>query len=174
MAKKKTPDGEKVEVALPFKLDDEQKARKAEGAGSLNKTLEAAQEAKKSEMVKHNGKIKDLQKKLSAQLKMINEGIERRVVSCTRVKNFEKNMVEYWFEGEMLEEIEMKPGDRQLDLKEEKTKATKKEKWQSMAPRFKSKGYSDDEEASSTAEQIAQVHSIESSRKGASSAVDPK
>src|SRR5262245_8784817 len=120
MAKKKTPDGEKCERTLPFKLSDEEKARKAEIAANLNKKLEAANEAKKVEMAKHNGTIKDLTKKISDALRTINEGVERRAVTCVEVKNYDKNRVEWWFEGLALEDREMRPEDRQQSLNEQK------------------------------------------------------
>lgn len=164
MSKAKNPDGEKCERTLPFKLNDEDKARKGELAATLNKQLEAAQDRKKSEMAIHNEKISGLTKKVSAQLKMINEGIERKAVTCVAVKNFEQNKIEYWFEGMVLESIPMKAEDRQLDLKPKKGAA---KKWQKSST--KQAMFPDAEE-----NPIAQVHKLETSRRGASSAVDPK
>ncbi len=171
--KKKNPEGEKCERKLPFKLNDEDKARKAELAAQLNKQLEAAEAAKKADMAKHNEKIKKLRADVSTQLKMINEGIERREVTCTEVKNFEANKVEWYFEGEVLESREMKPEDRQLALddKAKKKDAKKPEKWQRMAPKHRRKTDPNEETQD---EQIAQVHKLETSKKGASSAVDPR
>ncbi len=178
MAKKKTPEGEKCERALPFKLNDEDKARKGEVAAQLNKQLEAAQDAKKKDAAKHNEKIGDLTKKVSAQLKMISEGVERRPVECTMVKNFESNKIEFWYEQEILEERDMTPADRQLDLTEKEKKAAKKtEKWQKMAPKHKAKGYKEDDETDPEvvkSAEIASIHRLETSKKGASSSVDPK
>lgn len=173
MAKKKTPDGERCERSLPFKLNDEDKARKGELAAKLNKQLELAQEAKKAEMQKHNAKITDLVKKVSSQLKMINEGIERKAVTCTAVKNFEANKIEFYYEGEIMEAIEMKPGDRQLVLDEKAKKEAKKpNKWQRMVP--KKPLHKDADEEPTREDEIASVHKLETSRKGASSSVDPK
>lgn len=173
--KTKTPAGEKCERTLPFKLGDEEKARKGEIAAGLNKKLEEAVEAKNVDMKKHGAKIKDLTSKVSAQLKMINEGVERRVVQCTAVKNYEGDVIEYWFEGQIMETVKMKDSDRQLNLNEkvskektEKAIAKGKEKWQRMAPKKPMPNGEDKDE------QIAQVHKLETSRKGASSAVDPK
>lgn len=174
MAKKgKTPAGEKCERTLPFKLNDEDKARKGEDASKYNKQLEAAVEAKKFEMSKHNAKITELTKKVSSELKKINEGIERRPVTCVAVKNFEKDVIEYWFEGEVLETTPMKPDDRQMKLVDEKAppvpKGVKREKWQTMAPKYKPGTGEETQE-----EQIASIHKLETSKKGASSMVDPK
>ena len=169
MAKKKTPDGEKCERTLPFKLNDEDKARKGEEASKFNKQLEAAVAAKKAEMSKHNAKITDLTKKVSAELKKINEGVERRPVTCTAVKNFEKDVVEFWYEGIVLETIPMTAADRQLTLTPEEKKKTR-DKWQTLAPKYKAKT----EEEETQSEQIASIHKLETSRKGASSSVDPK
>ncbi len=177
MAKKsKTPDGEKCERTLPFKLNDEDKARKGEEASKYNKQLEGAMEAKKFEMSKHNAKIAELTKKVSAELKKINEGIERRAVTCTAVKNFEKDVIEYWFEGMVLETTPMKPDDRQMKMATDaKTDAKKSPaKWQKLAPKHRAKGYKDDDDQDTKDADIATVHKLETSRKGASSAVDPK
>ncbi len=175
MAKKgKTPEGEKCERSLPFRLNDEDKARKGELASELNKSLEAATERKRAELKIHNGKIADLTKKVSAQLKMINEGVERKTVTCTAVKNFEGNCIEFWFEGQPQESIPMKPEDRQLKLseKEKKAKVDKQsEKWQKLAPRYKPKNEAADDDKD---REIAQVHQLETSRKSATSSVDPK
>lgn len=170
--KQKTPDGEKCERTLPFKLNDEDKARKGEIAAGLNKKLEEATDAKKVEMAKHNAKIKDLTTKISAQLKMINEGVERRAVQCVAVKNYEKDQIEYWFEGEILETVKMKEADRQLNLNEKPKKG--QEKWQKLAPKHPRKGDPPLTEAEEKSAEIASVHKLETSRKGASSSVDPK
>jgi hypothetical protein len=176
MAKTKTPDGEKCERSLPFKLDDDLKARRGETAGALNKKLDEATEKKKNEMAKHNEGIKKLTAQIGALLKAINEGVERRNVTCTAVKNFESNKIEFWFEGIILEEVEMKPGDRQLDLKDKSMKpaALKNERWQKMGPKYKPKTIVEENEEDAKREEIASVHKMETSRKGASSAVDPK
>ena len=176
MTTKKTPDGERVERSLPFKLDDELKARRGETAAGLSKKLDEAVEKKKTEMAKHNEGIKKFTTQISALLKCINEGVERRAVSCTAVKNFESNKIEFWYEGIILEEIEMKPGDRQLDLKEKSNKpaALKQERWQRMAPKYPAKTIVEESEEDAKKADIASVHKLETSKKGASSAVDPK
>lgn len=167
MKDKKTPDGERLERTLPFKLNDEDKARKGELAATLNKQLEVAIEAKKAEVSKHNAKITHLTKQVSAQLKMINEGIERKAVTCTMVKNFESNKLEYWFEGIILEETEMKPDDRQLALKPDEKKA--KKKFQKTSAQDQMFPNAETREA-----EIASVHRMETSKRGANSAVDPR
>lgn len=173
MAKKKTPDGEKCERSLPFRLNDVDKARKGEVCGQLNKTLEAAYEAKAIEMKKHNAKIKGLEDNISKHLSMINEGIERRPVTCSMVKNFDDNKIEFWFEGEILESRDMTPADRQLVLDAKAKKdGKKKEKWQTHAPKFVKGAPIESQDLED--EEIKQVHKLETSRKGASSMVDPK
>jgi hypothetical protein len=175
MAKKKTPEGERCERTLPFKLNDEDLARKGELAAKLNNQLDAAEANKKRDLATHNEKIKILTEKRDKQLAMIDEGVERRPVTCTAVKNFAANIIEFWFEGQVMESIEMKPEDRQLTLAEkaakEKGNEKPKERWQKMAPKYpaKNQAVEDDKDA-----EIASVHKLETSKKGANSMVDPK
>lgn len=163
-------EGTKVKRALPFKLTDQEKARKAEAAAELNEQLEAAVKAKKEEVAKHTEKISSLTKRISGHLHAISTGEERREVQCLEVKNFEKDQVEYSFKGEVLETRPMTADDRQLDLKTQKGKKEAKEipKYQRLAPRYTPKKQDDGDE------DIAQVHKLETSRKTASSAVDTK
>lgn len=160
----------KVKRALPFKLTDEEKARKGEAAANLNEQLEVAVAAKKVEVDKHSLKIKDLTKKISNTLHAISTGEERREVQCTEIKNFEKNLVEYVFKGQTLESREMTADDRQLVLADKPEKKGPKAKWQSMAPKYDPKKTAEEEES----QEIAQVHKLETSRKTASSSVDTK
>jgi hypothetical protein len=173
MAKDKTPKGEKRQRTIPFKLNDEQKARKGEEAAKLAAKIDEAVDLKKAEMSKHNVKIKEMTKKLSDFLKAINEGVERKPVTCTEVKNFNDDVVEYWFEGEVRETRKMTPEDRQTEMKIAKKT---EEKWQKLAPKNRKRGdpLTTGEEAATEEQEIAQVHKLETSRKGASSAVDNK
>lgn len=158
MAKKS--DGEKIKRALPFTLTDAEKARKGELAATLNKKLEAAQEAKKTEVAKHSAGIKELQNKISTTLAYINDGVERREVLCLEVKNFQDSVVEYKFEGKVLENRPMTDADRQVEMKVVKP-AVKSMRDVTKRARLP---YKDDED--SREEEIAQVHRIETSRKG--------
>lgn len=171
MSKKKNPDGERCKRALPFKLSDREKAEKGELAAKLNKQLEQAMDLRKREMAKHNERVKDLTSKISRILTAIDDGVERREVSCVEHKNFEKNLVEYYFEGIVLESREMKPEDRQLDLAEKKA-SKKAPRWQKLAPKYNPKEEKTEDEKRD--EEIASVHKLETSKSGASSMVDPR
>lgn len=171
MKKATTPEGTKLKRMLPFKLSDEEKARKGEIAAQLNKQHEEAVTQKKVAVAKHNERINDLSKRISVQLMMINEGVERREVQCTEVKNYESNEIQWWFNNEKMDSREMTTEERQMELTPVKKKSeTSKEarpKWAKLAPKYKSKAEREDEE-------IASVHKLETSRRGASSMVDPK
>jgi hypothetical protein len=170
MAKSKTPDGERVEVSLPFKLDDELKARRGETAAMLNKNLDEAVDKKKRDMAKHNEGIKKLTTQIGILLTSINQGVEHRRVSCVEVKNFEKNVIEWWFEGLVMDTRPMKSDDRQLKLQDKDDKKKKGEpRWQTLAPKFPERSTEEDKDI-----EIAKVHRLETSKKGASSSVDPK
>jgi hypothetical protein len=175
-AKKKTPEGEKCERTLPFKLNDEDKARHGETAADLNKRLEDAKAAKKAEAAVHNENIKGLGAKLSHFLKMISEGIEQKVVTATEVKNFELNRVEFWFEGEILETREMTTADRQLDLKGTKTKKGFQKTGKVEEPK-EEEFVSPDRQADMTAEkkkklEVAEIIRSESNKRTKRSAAD--
>lgn len=161
---KKTPAGEKVKRQLPFKLSDEEKARKGEEAAKINAKADKAMLLKKSDMDMHNKMIKSLVVKRDVLLKSINEGIEHREVNCVEVKNYDDNKIEYWYEGEVLDSRDMRPEDRQQTLTEPKAK--KPNRWQKRHP-------VSSEEAREQ-EEIAQVHKLETSKRGAQSMVDPK
>lgn len=166
----KTPDGIKMKRKLPFKLGDEEKARKGEIAAQYAKMLEEAEVKKKSAMAIHNEKIKELKLKRDEHLTMINLGVEQREVNCTEVKNFESNQIEWWYGDQVIDSREMKAEDRQQTL-EEGSKEKKPRNWQKLSTKRPKDGpmmpLAEENE-------IAQVHKLETSRKGASSAVDPK
>jgi len=173
MAKK--IEGEKIKRALPFKLSDEEKARKGEAAARLNEKLAEAVDKKKTEVAKHTAGIKELQTKISNHLTAISAGVERREVTCIEHKNFEKNVVEFIYEGEVLETRPMTDADRQIQMntkaaaKVKKAAATVKD----IVNRNKRirLPYKDD---TLEEEPIAEVHRLETSRKTATTAVDPK
>lgn len=171
MAKKtKNPEGEKIKRAVPFKLTDAEIARKAEAASALNEQLELAVEAKKNELSKHSAKIKDFSTKIQRHLKCISSGEERREVMCVEHKNYDKDIVEYFFDGEIRDTRPMTAEDRQQSMKVDVKTAKKGSKeipmWQRKAPKYTPKKVADEDE------EIAQVHQLETSRKGASSALD--
>lgn len=169
MAKKQAPVGEKIKRALPFKLNDEQKARKGEQAALLSKKLAEVVEKKKEEVAKFTASIKNLQNQIHDRLRCIEEGIERREVECTEVKNFNENQVEYHFEGKVLETRPMTEVDRQTEMKlVKKPTAVKSIKDVTKRARLP---YKDDETEENP---IAAVHKLETSRKTATTAVDPK
>lgn len=171
MAKKKitTPEGTKIKRALPFKLTAEEKAEKGELAAKMDKQIEAALEVKKAEVKTHTEKISALEKKRRAALTAIGEGVERREVTATEVKNYEKNRVEYWFEDKMLEDRIMTPDDRQQALKPIKGGKKSAKGFQ----RFPVSSQ-DAKEMEEDRVEIAQVHKLETGRNTANSAVDPK
>jgi hypothetical protein len=168
MAKKQDPKGDKIKRALPFKLTDAEKARKAEQAANLNQKLAEAVEKKKEAVSHHTAGIKNLQAQISERLRCIQDGTERREVQCIEVKNYEGNVVEFWFEGKMLESRPMTADDRQTTMKIVKpgVKSIKEiTKGKTRLP------YKDDDGDENP---IAAVHRLETSKKTATTAVDPK
>jgi len=81
-------------------------------------------------MDEFSGKIKDKSARVNELLTQIDTGFERREVECVEHKNFEGNVIEFWWEGQMLESREMNLKDRQMDMedvpKKSPTKTRKK------------------------------------------------
>lgn len=167
MAKKHNPEGEKVLRKLPFKLDDSDKAKKGMLAAEVSMQIDEA----KAKMASANAKIKEAIKTKTAQvnalLREIREGVERREVQCVEIKNFEKSEIEWHFEGKILESRDMVAADRQIAMK---IVPEKPRKGRRIRPG--EAGFGEDQ--SDERAQIAEVHRIETSRKGATTAVDPK
>lgn len=169
-------EGVKTKRMLPFKLNDQEKARKAEAAARLNEKLAEAKDKKKNEVAKHTAGIKELETKISNHLVCIAGGIERREVVCLEVKNFDDSRVEYHFEGEVLEHRPMKDADRQIVMNTKaaaKVKEVNQELARRAARRRPTLPYKDDT-AEENALEIARIHKLETSRATASSAVDTK
>lgn len=168
MAKKKNPDGKIIKRAIPFKLNEKEKSERGEQAGKLNEELKAAVEKRKIVMRDHNEKIKGLTNRVNKLLEQIHEGQERREAEVVEHKNFEKNTMEYYLDGDVVDKRPMTAEDRQLDLVTKGDNKKPKEKWARMAPKYRGK------QEESESEEIASVHKIETSKRGATSSVDPK
>lgn len=124
----KNPKGRLVTRLLSFTLTDEEKSARGLEAANLNHKVAEKTIEKKIAVDEFSAMIKDLTARRNTLLNQIKTGTEKRDVECTEVKNFDANKVEYWFDGEKLEERDMTTFDRQLELEEQKGALKKAEK----------------------------------------------
>lgn len=115
--KKKMPKGKRVNRIVSFKLTDEQKAKKGYAASELSEELAVLRVEKKTTTDMFSAKIKSAESKMVTLLKEIHTGSEERDTDCVEVLNFDRNTVEYWADGEVVEERKMTQEDCQLELK---------------------------------------------------------
>lgn len=183
-APKKNPKGTLMQKTIAFALTPDEIRARAEAAANFANQL--AEEDKRFEEVKRDwrAKLTDIAAKRDTNLASIREGKELRNVEVTLVKNYDENRMEYWFEGKMMEEREMKPEERQQGFDEiPPTKTNKKglkaqraesdAKAMMMPGATGEKAPRDITEATNDAQQdTADVIKMETSKKTKRSAVD--
>lgn len=162
-----TPEGDKVHRVLNLPLTDADKSKRADLMAEVQIALQDQEAEKKLNATGFNQKIKELKKSLRTLSRQVKDGIEEKNVECTMVKNFEANAIEYWYEGEVVDTVEMTEEDRQQDLKPEVATITGKGK----RPK-KGKAITDDEVFDSPENEVRDVIKMETGRKTKKSSLD--
>jgi hypothetical protein len=119
--------GPKVEIEVELPLSDKEKVKRGQLACQLlNEKADIELEKKKA-----NDRFKEEMNALGSRahklLREFETGREKRKVSATEIRNFAKNVVEYSYQGKIVQVRAMTAEDRQeqLPLKEKKTTAQK-------------------------------------------------
>ena len=116
MAKKTTPEGEKVIRTVTVKLSDAEKAKKADLLAELQLEKTAIEEEKKAATSGFTTRIKTIVKSLNKLAREVNAGSEERSEECIMVKDYDANEIQWWLNDEIVDRREMTAEDRQLDL----------------------------------------------------------
>lgn len=114
--KKKNPKGKQTMQSVEFQLTDTQKAEKGMEAAKLQKEVNELTVEKKIATDTFAAKIKSRASRVATLLGEIDSGVETRDVECIEVKNFDRNRVEYYLDGEIVKERDLTEDDRQLEL----------------------------------------------------------
>lgn len=114
--------GIKMKKVLPIPADDKMLAKKATELAKVTQAQFEMTEEKKAAATGFNHKIKALQKNINMLCREVNSRTQEKNVECTMVKNWNKNEVEYWYDGKVCETREMTADDRQQDIEDAKPK----------------------------------------------------
>lgn len=127
MAKKKTnPKGTKVSKPIAFDLTEKEFSEKGQEAASLSKEVRSL--VGEFEGIKEDwkAKIKDREAKRDELLTVIHAKKEVRTVDTVMVKDFASKIVQYWFEGEVVEERAMTENEVQMEMELRAPKSVEK------------------------------------------------
>lgn len=107
---------ERVAREIKIKLTEQDVLSKATAAAQLNHEIGELD----TELEEHKKRIKTQstpkEEALKEHLEVIQEGFERKVVEVEVRPDYAKNLVEYYYEGQVVESRNMDSEDRQLDL----------------------------------------------------------
>lgn len=144
MAKKK-PEGIKIQRTVELKISDKEQAKRARELAKLELEKFEAEQAKKADAHKWNHKIKHLQQEISQLSREVDSGREEQTVTCTLVKDYEGNKVDYYYKDEIVDTREMTDEDRQMDIEETPKKKRQQRKTAKVKRRSKKAAQSEDE-----------------------------
>lgn len=118
MSKKQDGEVERVIVTkeLTFKLTEKEIAQKGKSAAESKTRLTEKNHEFENVKQKYKGEIGAIECELSDHLSTIKRGTEDRTVECTMVKDFSRHVVEYVYNGEIMEERPMTMDERQPEL----------------------------------------------------------
>lgn len=120
----------KVMRNVDVKLTKEEVHDFGKESAELDRQIDDKELELKEETERRKGEIKTLQSDMRKKLRLIRQGFETRNVECEEIKDFNRNVVEYYYQGEMVHERVMEPSERQLQLikdKHEKAQSEAKE-----------------------------------------------
>ncbi len=161
----KTPKGTEVTREVELKLDDATHAKLSKERGEKLRAKAKLEEEFAEVKTKWADRIKPLSNRLAVLDEFVEHGIEKKTVKCTMVKNHEQSVVEFWFEGTVVDSRPMTPLDRQEDLPIRRGRSTKTEKKRDVRKAASGdKDWEDDD--------IAQVRKAETSKKTKHSSTD--
>jgi hypothetical protein len=95
-------------------LTETEKLDYGQQAGSMEKMI-AEEETKRKDI---NAKLKEYKTERHRLLTAIEEGEEERTIECEVEMDFENNIVNYLYRGEVVEQRKMEESDRQIKLEE--------------------------------------------------------
>lgn len=158
MAKKKTPKGTKVVRDVEISLDDKTRAKLAEELGEKLKAQTKLELEFSDVKTKWKERLTPVSDRVKAIENFLENGTETKTVETTMVKNYNDNVVEYWFDGAVVYHRPMTSVDRQEDLPIKTRRGRTKENSVVMPP--------------TESEDIGNVRKLETSKRTKRSAVD--
>lgn len=107
---------QRVEVDLPFQLDNKELAERGRKAASLSGEVST----KKAELAQANkaakAKIVGLENELNGVLNVLKEGVETRRVTADKQIDMDKKLVQFYVDGELKLERKIEPWEEQGEL----------------------------------------------------------
>ena len=126
--KKKTPDGIKMLRTVGLSANKDEILKKHEELSTLQLDYFELEDFKRAEARKHNNSMKEMKATIRRLSRETDTGTIEQEVEVTAVKNHDANEVEYWFEGQIVDQREMTEDDRQVDLEDLPTKTKRRSK----------------------------------------------
>lgn len=136
----KNPAGQKLNKEFVFNLAQAEIAKMASEAANIDAERierEVERATKNKEML---AGIQDLESKRATLLAKIREKKEARVVEVTQVMNYDAKLVQYWYQGKVLEERTMTADELQAELPLKTKKKREKEPTGAQKTYAKAKG----------------------------------
>ncbi len=106
----------KVNKEVWFDLSDAQIAEKAREAAKVSKEVGDLEAEAKDTSASYKSRISKKELEVRGLMQVINAGKESRYCFCDMEKNFERNVVQFYFEGKLVEERAMTHEERQLEM----------------------------------------------------------
>lgn len=122
-----TPKGEPVTREVELGLDDPTRAKLAAELGTKLAQLTELNTKFAEKKAKHAEQTDPLKARVKAIENFLECGREKKTLQCTLVKNYDDNVVEYWYEGRVVDHRAMSELDRQqqLDVKTKRGRSKK-------------------------------------------------
>jgi hypothetical protein len=113
---KKNPTGKRMEIEAELPLTNAEKVKRGEEACLLFAERDRLMLERKEVMNEFAARIKSSDARGTSLLKEFETGREVRKVTAIEHKNFDRGVIEYWYNGEKIKERDMEASDRQEDL----------------------------------------------------------
>lgn len=170
---KTNPKGTRVSKSFAFDLSDAEVREKVRCAGELRKEFDALHTKFEENKETTKAKLTALAGRRDDAYRVAEAGIENRTVDAILVKNYDEKKIEYWFEGKMIEHRAMTENELQIEANfDKKGVVTKARAIKQTLQKNDGKDPIAAAHANGKLADIAEVHQMETSRKGKTSAVD--
>lgn len=162
-----TPKGETVTREVTLDLTDERKLQLFDEMAEKMTAEEKLKADFADVKTKWNDRIKPVTDRITAIRSYVKDGKETKTLKVTAVKNWDQDVVEYWWDNKVVDSRPMNPEDRQekLNIKKGRAKENSVTKPAKRDGRMAAAGDREDNE-------IDEVRKAETGRKTKRSAVD--
>jgi hypothetical protein len=172
--KARNPIGQKIQKEFTFALNDKDVSKKASEAAKLVNEANKLQVQKDEMNELFKTRISDRRVRSDELLAVIHQKTEKRTVEVTMTKDFNSKLIQYWHQGQMLEERAMTPDETQMNLADANvSKRAKKQLTRTVLTQDQKRQKQHAQQAATQqGTDVAAVIKAETSRRSKRSAVD--